>query len=197
MNRIYIYGAGGHGLVLADMAKACGYKEVIFIDNRDNEHLTFDEVEEFADIIVAIGNNKIRKKVTEEVQESLFTLVSLIHPSAVISDNVTIGRGSVVMPNVVINTHATIGQGAIINTSVVVEHENEIGAFAHLSPNVALGGAVKVGNLTHVGIGSSVIQGVTIGRECVVGAGSVVLKDIADKTIAYGNPCLSIGAIDE
>ena len=37
MKSIYIYGASGHGLVVADIAKACGYKDIIFIDDGDNQ----------------------------------------------------------------------------------------------------------------------------------------------------------------
>jgi len=38
--RIYIYGASGHGLVVADIAKSAGYGDIIFIDDGDNEHPT-------------------------------------------------------------------------------------------------------------------------------------------------------------
>ena len=38
---IYIYGASGHGLVVADIARAYGYDDVIFVDDGDNEYLKF------------------------------------------------------------------------------------------------------------------------------------------------------------
>lgn len=39
---IYIYGASGHGLVIADIARACGYDDVIFIDDGDNDYPSFE-----------------------------------------------------------------------------------------------------------------------------------------------------------
>ena len=30
---IYIYGASGHGLVVADVAKSCGYENIVFLDD--------------------------------------------------------------------------------------------------------------------------------------------------------------------
>ena len=45
-----------------------------------------------------------------------------------------------------------------------------------------------VGANTHVGIGSCVVQCLKIGANCVIGAGSVVVRDIADGSVAYGNP---------
>ncbi len=41
MKKIVIYGASGHGLVVADIAKDCGYEEIIFIDDGDNKYPTF------------------------------------------------------------------------------------------------------------------------------------------------------------
>lgn len=39
---IYIYGASGHGLVVADIARTCGYDDVIFIDDGDNDYPSFE-----------------------------------------------------------------------------------------------------------------------------------------------------------
>lgn len=191
---IYIYGASGHGLVVADIAKACGYDDIIFIDDGTNEYLTFKDIEKENSIPLAfgIGNNTIRAKLFERVKNSGFDIVSLIHPSSIISPSAIIGKGTVIMPNVVVNAKATIGAGVILNTSCVIEHECIIDDFVHISPNAALAGDVKVGKYTHIGIGSCVIQGLTIGKNTIVGAGSTVVKNIGNFKKAYGNPCKEI-----
>jgi UDP-N-acetylbacillosamine N-acetyltransferase len=190
MSKIYIYGAGGHGLVVADIARSCGFKNIVFVDDGKNDFLGFDEIRDDAPIALGVGDNKIRKKVYDKVLECGFELITLIHPSSIISKSSKIGLGSVVMANVVVNVDAKIGDGAILNTSCVIEHEGDIGDFVHISPNVALAGAVSVGTFTHIGIGSSVIQCLSIGKNTKIGAGSVVVHDIADNKLAYGCPCL-------
>jgi len=199
MNPIYIYGASGHGLVVADIARACCYDEIIFIDDGDNPHQSFSDIKSKNSIPLAfgIGSNSVRKKLFEIVESHGFDIITLVHPSATISNSVILGRGSVVMAQVVINAYSKIGEGAILNTSSVIEHENIIGTFVHISPNVALAGDVKVDQNTHIGIGSSVIQGITIGKNCIIGAGSVVVKNISNNTLAYGNPCKVIRKTDE
>jgi len=195
MNKsIYIYGASGHGLVVADIARACGYEDVIFIDDGENEYQTFEDIKGTSGITIVfgIGNNIIRAKLFKKVQKSGFEIVSLIHPSSIISSSTTIGKGTVVMPNVVVNTKANIGEGVILNSSCVVEHENIIEDFVHISPNVALAGNVKVRKYTHIGIGSNVIQGIIIGTNTLIGAGSTVVKNIGNFKKAYGNPCREI-----
>ncbi|WP_310441126.1 acetyltransferase [Sulfurimonas sp.] len=194
MKSIYIYGSSGHGLVVADIAKACGYEDVIFIDDGDNEYPTFEEIQKNKNISIAfgIGTNSVRAKLFDKVKNSGFEIATLIHPSAVISPSVTIGVGTVVMPNVVANAKAIVGDGVILNSGCIVEHECVIEDFVHISPNAALAGAVKVGEFTHIGIGSNVIQGISIGKNTIIGAGSVVIKSISDFKKAYGNPCREI-----
>ncbi|OPA77940.1 acetyltransferase [Campylobacter pinnipediorum subsp. pinnipediorum] len=181
---IYIYGAGGHGLVVADIARSVGYDEIIFLD--DNKENKFNPALKKADIVVAIGNNKTRKEIMQKVQNAGFNLVSLIHPSSVISPSTKIGNGVVIMPNVVINASAIIQDGVILNSSCVIEHECFIDGYSHISPNVSLAGNVKVGELTHIGIGSCIIECVKIGKNCIIGAGSTVLKDVDDNSKVYG-----------
>ena len=194
MKSIYIYGASGHGLVVADIAKNCGYENIIFIDDGDNKYPTFEDIKGQNNIPVAfgIGINTTRKKLFEKVMEHGFDVVTLVHPSAMLSSTVTLGSGTVVMPNVVVNANSRIGNGVILNTSCVVEHETIIEDFVHISPNVGLAGEVQVKENTHIGIGSCIIQGVTIGSDSIIGAGSVVLRNIASQKLAYGNPCKTI-----
>ncbi len=193
MKSITIYGASGHGLVVADIARACGYESVLWIDDGDNMHPSFEEADKTLPIAIGIGNNQLRANIFEKILQANMNLVTLIHPSAVVSRSVVVGQGSVVMPNVVINANTTIGSACILNSSCVIEHENVIGDFVHISPRVALAGNVKVSDFAHIGIGASVKQGITIGENSLIGAGSVVLKNIGSDKIAYGNPCVEKG----
>ena len=198
MNRIYIYGASGHGLVVADIAKACGYDNIKFIDDAKDNYISFDEIKN-NDIPIAfgIGDNKTRRKLFEKVINGGFSVATLIHPSAVISSNVKVGKAAVIMPNVVVNANSEIGDGVILNTASVIEHENIIENFVHISPNVALAGNVTVKENVHVGISSTVIQNIKIGKNSIIGAGSVVLEDVLESKICYGNPCRVVKGIDE
>jgi len=199
MNSIYIYGASGHGLVVADIAKACGYQKVIYLDDGKDEYLSFSEVDKTTDIPLAfgIGSNRIRESLFKRVEKNGLNIVTLIHPSASVSSSVKIGRGTVIMPNVVINSNTIIGKGVILNSASVIEHENYIGDFVHISPNSSLAGDVSVKESSHIGIGATIIQGITIGTNSIIGAGSVVVKEIPEYVVAYGNPCKVVRKLDE
>ncbi|WP_207736047.1 hypothetical protein [Eubacterium sp. 1001713B170207_170306_E7] len=73
-----------------------------------------------AHFLIGIGDNLTRKKIAETYE---LNYITAIHPTAVTSENVHIGNGTVVMSNAVINADAEIGKHCIINTSAVIEHE--------------------------------------------------------------------------
>ena len=191
---IAIYGQSGHGQVVRQIAQACGYQTIIWIDdNPKTDSLNFENfLKQYPDIPVAlgIGSNSARQNIYKRLKDAKVTVTTLVHPSAIITEDCRLGEGTIVMPLAVINTLADIGIGAIINTHCCVEHECLIGNFVHLSPQVGLGGAVSVGALTHIGIGSSVIQCLTIGTNTIVAAGSVVIQNIPSHVMVAGVPAI-------
>ena len=189
---IAIYGKSGHGKVIADIAKAKGFKEILWVDDDpEKEALSFLDLYEFyhdVPVLLGIGDNPTRAKIFQMLRSKGFSLPAIVHPSAVVSESVRIEDGCVVMPNAVINTDAMISEGVIINTGAVIEHDCVIEAFVHISPKAALAGDVKVSKFTHIGIGANVIQGIDIGESSVIGAGACVIKDLPSNITAAGVP---------
>lgn len=200
--RLVIIGAGGHGKVAADCAEAMGsFSEIVFLDNAyptltKVEHWAVlgkgDDLQTFHDpssvFFVAIGNNQIRASLMAAINKVAGEIVTLIHPSAVISPYVTIGEGTLVCANAVINIAANIGRGCIINTSSSIDHDCNIDDYVHLAPSTKLAGSINIGQYSFVGIGGVIIQGLGIGKHCILGAGSTLLQDLPDGSLAIGTP---------
>ena len=200
MNRLIIIGAGGHGKVIADNAVKNGYTDICFVDdNTTGECMGFPiigkcyDLENLSnsntDFVIGIGNNALRKQIAEKFDVNW---VTLIHPSAQIATNVSVGKGSVVMAGAVINADASVGEHCIINTGAIIEHDNVIEDYVHISPNAALGGTVCIGTGTHIGISATVINNTTICCNCIVGAGAVVIRDIKTSGTYVGVPARKI-----
>jgi len=198
--RLVIIGAGGHGKVIADIALKNGYENICFVDDNATGDVmgypiigTSSEIERFndenTDFVIGIGNNATRKMIAEKCDVSWVTLV---HPSAQIGVNVSIGKGAVVMAGAVINVCSTVGEHCIINTCAIVEHDNVIEDYAHISPKAVLGGTVRVGALSHIGIGATVKNNTDICGGCVIGAGAVVIRDITEIGTYVGVPAEKI-----
>jgi len=188
---IFIYGASGHGRVVADIAKAVGYSQIDFIDDGDNDFLNFEEflkLKKKAPIALGIGDNYTRYKIFKKLRDNDLEILTLIHPKAIVSDNVAIGKGTVVMPGAILNINVQVQEGVIINSGSIVEHDCYIEKFVHIAPGTALAGHVKVGKFSTLGIGSIIIQNKTIGAYCIVGAGAVVIDDVPKNKKVIGIP---------
>ena len=204
MNRLIIIGASGHGKVVADIARRNGYKNIAFLDDapglmRVSDYRVLGPASKFSkhlqnDFVVAIGNATIRHRIQDEIAHAGARLVTLIHPSAVIAEDVAMGAGSVVMAGAVINPSARIGRGCIVNTSASVDHDCIVGDFAHISVGAHLAGSVSVGDGTWVGIGAAVSNNVSICSDCTVGAGAVVVKNIQMPGTYIGVPARLVRA---
>lgn len=195
-DRLKIFGAGGQGKVIADIAQLNGYRDIVFLEKDDSatECLGFSvvkETEETAnmegDSIVAIGNSYVREKVQLGIKT-----VSLVHPNAVVGSRVSIGEGSVVMAGAVINADAKIGKGCIINTCSSVDHDCIVGDFTHVAVGAHLCGTVTIGRHVWVGAGAIVSNNVSICDNVTIGTGAVVIKDICEEGTYVGVPARKI-----
>lgn len=189
---MYLYGASGHGKVVAEIAESNNLNIEGFLD-ADLKKSTLLGYPVFhktpiekAEVIIAIGSNEVRRRIVSEMTS--FSYVKLIHPNANISSRSSLGNGTVVMAGVTINVDVKVGQHCIVNTNASIDHDCIIEDFVHLSPNISLAGNVKVGEGTHIGIGACVIQGITIGKWVKIGAGAVIIGDIPDGCTVVGNP---------
>jgi len=198
MNDVYIIGAGGHGIVVAEIAELLGYQVVGFID--DNPALTgnlilgmrvlggSETLPAGAQVALGIGDNAARTNLLRAAEIHDWRLPVLIHPSAVVSRSAVLGAGTVVVAQAVVNPRAVIGSGCILNTASSTDHDCILGEAVHLAPGVRLAGGVTVGAGTLIGVGSCTKPCITIGAWTTVGVGSVLVADIPDGVIAYGNP---------
>ena len=201
MKRLAILGASGHGKVIADAALLTGWDEVIFYDDAwpekelngrwpivGNTVSLLKRELPFDGVIVGIGNNKVRLEKTQQLAQLALPVVTIVHPSAVISPFSTIGCGSVVLASAVVQIDTSIGRATVINTSASVDHDCVLEDGVHISPGAHLAGGVCVGARSWVGIGASIKQLIQIGADVTIGAGAVVVADVADSVTVVGVP---------
>jgi sugar O-acyltransferase (sialic acid O-acetyltransferase NeuD family) len=182
-----LYGNGGHAKVLKDCLK--NLEETFDGFFEDAKHIEYnkhflgeynEKTKSQALLIIAIGNNLIRKNITEKVKHGFG---KIIHPTAYVSESVIIETGTVILSMAVIHPDAYIGRHCIINTSSIVEHDCQLENFVHIAPNATLCGGVRVGEGTLIGASATILPNISIGKWCIIGAGEVVKKDIPDNTI--------------
>ncbi|MDO4673668.1 acetyltransferase [Campylobacter sp.] len=192
--KIYLYGFSGHGLVCADVARAVGYEECLFIDDAEGKGLEFSPALERADIFISIGANAARARVYERVRAEGWRVVNLIHPSAMIAPSVILAEdaGILALPYVVVNAAALIERGVILNTACVVEHECVVGEFSHISVGAKCAGNVRLGRGCFLGMNSSVLPNLSLADGSTLGAGGVLTKSVQSGGVFVGVPAVRV-----
>lgn len=193
---IYIYGADGLGMVLAEAADATGLEVLGFLDELAPLKLVGRWAVRAAPepgtggqgVIVAIDDNMARRRIAADIVRTGLRLTSVIHPHATVSPSAIIGDGVYVGPGAVIGAHAQIDNGVMINSGTIVEHNALVAAFASIGPGATLGAKVQVGALTSIGAAAVVKAAVRISEDCHVDIGAAVVSDLAHGCTVAGVP---------
>jgi UDP-perosamine 4-acetyltransferase len=204
---VLIIGAGGHGKVVLDILRAAGdVNPVGFIDadaslagtsvaglevlGGPNLLPKLRKKHQYA--IVAIGDNRARRRYAATAREAGFDLINAIHPAASVSPSAGIGNNVVIAAGAVVCTEAKLADSVIVNTSAVVDHECTVGEAAHIAPGALLAGRVRIGEEAFIGLGSKIIQCLSVGDYSTVGAGAVVIEDVPPHVTVVGVPARTI-----
>ena len=92
------------------------------------------------------------------------------------------------MTGAVITQDIIIGRGTLVHINVTVHHDCRIGEYCELSPGCHILGKAQIGDGCSVGAGAVILPGMTIGGQATIGAGAVVTGNIADGATVKGIP---------
>lgn len=210
---VLVWGAGGHGRVVADAARAAGDRVIGYVDADPTKAGQLVDAEggrvvcseealletlaraeplpSGADaVVVAIGDNERRLRRFDALRG--VAAPALLHPRAVVSASVRIEPGSVVLGGAVINAGAVIGAASIINSGSVVEHDCVVGDGVHVSPSATLCGGVSVDRAAWVGAGATVLPGLHVGAQSIVAAGATVTRNVEAGSVVAGCPAIPL-----
>jgi len=140
----------------------------------------------------AIGKVKDRKKTSEIILNKGGKFINLIHPTAIISPSVKIGKGVAIKAFSSLASDVTIGDFVYLQSSVIIGHDVRIGNYCQVNSFSFFAGYVQVEDLCTINAGAKLIQKVKVGAGAVVGMGSVVLNRVKSETTVFGVPAKMI-----
>lgn len=210
MKDLVLVGAGGFGREVAwlvsNINKCCKQWNLLgFVDDYKNPGSYFNGIpilggtnwlksyEKEIYVACTIANPQIRAgKINEISVLNNVKFATLIDPSAILSEYVNIGVGSIICAGSIITVNVEIGDHVIINLDCTIGHDASIKSFCTLYPSANVSGNTVLEEYVEMGTGSQIIQGLSIGESTTVGAGAVVVKDLPSHCTAVGIPARPI-----
>jgi len=216
MKKVVILGGYGDGLVAAQLIKdmRCSgiqIELVGFLNDHLNKNekimglpvlgsikdwLRFRDDCFFHTALHKVKQMKSRAKFIRELGIPEHKLISLVHPTATIADDVTIGHGSTICSHVTIQPGARIGAFNSIRAGANIGHDTTTENFCYIGPNATMTGRSQLKEGAHLGPNSVIIDGISLESYSIASAGSVIAKETTSSSIYIGNPARYVGAIE-
>lgn len=191
MKRLVIIGASAFGREVCSYAEACGLRVKGFLDTRTEILEGFSgyppllaapgayRVADDDVFVSAMGDPGKKLEYAEMLGRRGARFATLVHPTAYVGRNVTLGEGCVICPRATLTNDIALARHVTVNVSAVVSHDNVVEEGVTISPGAQLAGRVRLGRRAFVGIGAVVMPDVTLGEDVVVAAGAVVTRSFA------------------
>jgi acetyltransferase EpsM len=203
MDRLIVYGGGGHGKTLIELVQGAGmYTVAGVVDDGiapGTEILGVPVLGGSASLpglcaqgiclavngVGGINHVETRVKVFEILAEAGFRCPAVVHPSAFIEPSACLDDGVQVLARSYVSSAARIGFGTVINAGVVVSHDCILGKVVNLSPGAMLAGGVVIEDYAQVGMAATINLNITVGRYARIGNGATVKKDVPAGTVVH------------
>jgi acetyltransferase-like isoleucine patch superfamily enzyme len=131
--------------------------------------------------------------------------------NVVVREQCRIGDDVCVWSGTVIDYACRLGHGVKVHCNCYLAQFTEIGDEAFLAPGVTIANDLYPGDATsaavmsgpsigrgaQIGVNVTILPFVRIGAGALIGAGATVTRDVPDRAVAYGNPAVVRGSVDE
>ena len=185
MSAPVLFCAGAHGKDVAAIYRRVHGDDIVMYDDDPELQMLPPESSYWLACYVCTYSPTERARLVEK--QTLLGGAPLIDPSAVVGDDCSLGKGSVIGPNSVLLTDVYIGQHVHVGYSVGMTR-CRIGAFTTISPGATVCGNVEIGQQCFIGANATICDRVTVGHGAVVAAGAILppLSVVPSETVVKG-----------
>lgn len=113
---------------------------------------------------------------------------TFVHPNAVVSRSVQLGKGCVVLAGSVIMPNAVLGDFNSVLSCCTIGHDTVLGDHNLFATHVAMGSGCRIGDRNFFGMNCTINTRAVIGDDCFVGMASNVIRDLPSSSKVKGNP---------
>jgi sugar O-acyltransferase (sialic acid O-acetyltransferase NeuD family) len=138
--------------------------------------------------IYANGMNKIRAEKYEQAKAKGYTLISYVHPRAIVASDLVLGDNCYISEGVICRPYLTIGNDVVVMPGANIGHDTVIKDHCFIGNHAVVMGAGVMEPFCFIGPNATILEAVTIGRECLIGGGVVIQENTPEKGVYKATP---------
>lgn len=203
MKELIIIGAGGMGRTFYSNAlESIGYGTEFIVKGFLNDFPSLVQFKNYPPIVGTIKDyhpcendvficsigSKQRKQCIEKIVERGGKFINLIHQTARLYTNATLGIGNFIGAYTVIGNDAQVGNFNMIQSYAVIGHDAKVGDWNRIDTHVTCVGGVVIENHVNIHTSAVISHNVVVESEVNVGACSFVIRKVKSGTTVLGNP---------
>jgi UDP-3-O-[3-hydroxymyristoyl] glucosamine N-acyltransferase len=170
VRQLVVVCGGGHGRDVAAIAEAAGWMVRGFLDDSPGLGVVGhpSDVPLFGNYVLGHNDSVVRERL-----DPGRGAITIVHPSAAVTDDLRASDGAVVGAHCTIGPEVRLGRHTHINGNVFITRAR-LGDFVTVGPGATICGDVTIGAGTQIGAGAVISNLCEIGPRAVIGAGAVV-----------------------
>jgi len=131
-------------------------------------------------MFIALGYSKmntLRELKYKQAKEKGYELVSFIHPSSIVAENVKIGENCFIFENNVIQPFCKLSNNIFVYASSTICHHSIIENNVFIASNVCINGYVNIKKNSFIGASATIRNNITIEEKGLIGSGCTILEN--------------------
>ncbi len=206
---IVLYGAGGMALEVVQLIEDINELEPTwnilgYIDDyrggrgSDNPvvngyrilgtHKTIGDFDKSVRWVIAGSDPKAKRTIHDSLRIYDLKYATLIHPTAKISKNVSIGEGTIVSYGCIVSVNAVLESHIYLNMRTVIGHDTVVKSFSTCLIDCIVAGNVLINEGVLLGSNCVIKEKKTIGKNAKISMGSAVFFDVEDNVAVMNRP---------
>jgi len=142
--------------------------------------------------VMAIGDCAKRAELIRKMEARSARFITIIHPTAYIASNATVGNGCIVGPFCAIGSEARVGNHVLLTWYSSLAHDSISHSFTVLSPYSTANGGAILEEGVFLGTHAVIHPMIRVGAWSKIASGSVVYHDVPPNCMALGNPAKAV-----
>lgn len=144
------------------------------------------------EVMVAIGDSKVRFDLTYHTLPMSTKYFSFTHPTAMIGYDVEVGKGSFIGSYSILTSNIKLGNHSLLNRSNHIGHDTIIGDYLSMMPGAIISGGCDIQDCVYIGTNAAIKEKISISSFTTIGLNSGVVKNIIEPGIYVGTPVKKI-----